>query len=76
MLEAVFLFIKKEWNVMKIEIVEHSGKTHVTTDENYDPKATYESIKAARTSDDNTVLIGNVVIDARNISSISVVEEN
>lgn len=56
-----------------IEILYHDGTKKQTKIDNYDAKAVYEDIKAAQssTSNDHMVLIGDVIVDARSIKSVS-----
>ena len=56
-----------------IKIVEHSGKVHVTEVENYSVEEVFMKIENAL-SGKFLVLIGGVVIDARSINSITIVE--
>lgn len=60
---------------MKVKIVEHNGEEHITEVTGYDAKATHAEIKEAQSNEtsDCTVVIGNVIIDARNIKSVTVV---
>lgn len=58
-----------------IKVVEHNGEEHITEATGYDAKATHADIKAAQNNEtsDHTVVIGDVIIDARNIKSVTVV---
>lgn len=59
----------------KVKVVEHSGDEHITEVSGYDAKATHVEIKSAQNNEtsDYTVVIGDVIIDARNIKSVTVV---
>lgn len=59
----------------KVKLVEHSGEEHITEVSGYDAKATHTEIKAAQNNEtsDYTVVIGDVIIDARSIKSVSVI---
>ncbi|MCK1982239.1 MULTISPECIES: hypothetical protein [Peribacillus] len=53
-----------------IQIVEHSGKTHLTEVENYSAADTFQQMQNALNSN-YMILIGSVVIDARSINTIT-----
>lgn len=59
---------------MNVKVVEHNGEEHITEVTGYNAKATHAEIKAAQNNEtsDHTVVIGNVIIDARNIKSVTV----
>lgn len=61
----------------KVKIVEHSGDAHITEVETFNAKETQAEIKAAQehSTNDYTVCIGDVIIDARSIKSVTVVVE-
>ena len=58
--------------MVKIRIIEHSGKEHITEADNYNAEEVFSKIQNAL-SGNHLVLIGGVVIDARSINSIAVV---
>lgn len=61
---------------MNVKVVEHNGEEHITEVTGYDAKVTHAEIKSAQSieTSDCTVVIGNIIIDARNVKSVTIVE--
>lgn len=60
----------------KVSIVEHSGKEHLTEVENFSAAEIHQNLKEAQShsTSDYTVLIGEVIIDARSVNSVKKIE--
>lgn len=62
---------------MKINIIEHSGEAHTTEVDNFNVQEIFTQLKEAQNSEtnDHVVLVGDVIIDARSVKSVSPVKE-
>lgn len=59
-----------------IHVTEHNEQVHVTEVENFNAKGIHLAIKEAQgiETNDNVVVIGDIIIDARSIKSVVVVQ--